>query len=226
MKKKLFLIALIMSSLFMSISCVNQTEKSIEPDVFLIKEGIFLTCKMDELAESKEYISIMTPSAGIVKIAENMAFGDYSIPEDAYLIKLQDDITTGAIRALSGDLNISDNVMEIIQAKMINGSVFANMINASYGSEMIAATAITTTGKSYIQPNGWSDNIIVLLKYSGEFSGIISFSRSGEGVITGASVFVKNGDVDILTLLGEYLGTTDIEYVHYSKDRLQDILVK
>lgn len=225
MNKKLCLIALIVSSLFILVACGNDSEKPVDLNEFLITEGVDLTCDMDELAESKEYLALMTASESIGQVIDKMAFQDYSIPENVYLIKMPDDIMIRAMNAFSGEINISNNIMEKLKYK-INGSMFANMINASYGSEMIAATAMTTWGKSYIQPNGWSDNMILLLGYPGEFSSIVSFVRSGDGVVSGSSVFVKNGEKDILTSLGEYLGTTDIECDHYSSSRLQDLLTK
>ena len=68
--------------------------------------------------------------------------------------------------------------------------------------------------------------MMLLLEYASEFSSIVSFVQSGDGVISGSSVFVKNGDKDILTSLGEYLGMADIEYDHYSNSQLQDLLAK
>lgn len=225
MNKKLCLIAVIVLSLFMLVACGNHSEKTVELDEFLIREGIGLTCNMDELAESKEYIALMTPSESIRQITDKMASQDYSMPRDVYLIKLPDDIVLRAMSAFSGKINISDNIIEKLKHK-VNGSVFANMINASHGSEMIAATAVTTWGKSYIEPSGGSDDMILLFEYPGEFSSVVSFVQSGEKVVSGTAVFVKNGDVDILTSLSEYLGTTDIDYVHYSNGQLQELLDK
>ena len=225
MNRKLLLISLIMLSVFMLVACSNHAEKPEDLNGFLITEGVALTCEMDELAENKEYLALMSASEALGQIMNKMASQDYSIPEKVYLIKSPDDILLQAMRSFSGEINISDNTMEKLKHK-INGSIFANMINASYGSETIAATSMTAWGKSYIQPKGWSDNMILLLEYSGEFSSIVSFVESGDGVISGSSVFVKNGDKDILTSLDEYLGMTDIEHDQYSSSQLQDLLAK
>ncbi len=225
MNRKLLLISLIMLSVFMLVACSNHAEKPEDLNGFLITEGVALTCEMDELAENKEYLALMSASETLGQIMNKMASQDYSIPEKVYLIKSPDDILLQAMRSFSGEINISDTTMEKLKYK-INGSIFANMINASYGSETIAATSMIAWGKSYIQPKGWSDNMILLLEYSGEFSSIVSFVQSGDGVISGSSVFVKNGDKDILTSLDEYLGMTDIEHDQYSSSQLQDLLAK
>lgn len=223
MNKKLRLIALILSSLFMLVACSNQSKKPVGLNEFLITEGVALTCDMNELAGSEEYLALMSVSETIGQIIDKMASQDYSIPENVYLIKFPDDILLRVMRSFSGEIHITNDVMEKLKYK-INGSMFANIINASYGSEIIAATAMTTWGKSYIEPSGWSDNMVLLLEYPGEFSCITSFVQSGDGVISGSSAFVKNGDKDILTLLDKYLGMTDMEYDHYSKSQLQDLL--
>lgn len=223
MNKKLCLIALIVSSLLTMAACGDKSEEPIELNEFLISEGIALTCDMDKLAESKEYIALMTPSESIGQITDKMSSQDYSMPEDVYLIKLPDDIILRAVSSFSGKIEISDNIIEKLKYK-VNGSVFANLINTSYGSEMIAATSLTTWGKSYIQPNGWSDNMMILVQYPDEFSSIVSFVQSGDGVISASSVFVKNGDKDILAALSEFLGTTEIESDHYSSSQLKDLL--
>jgi hypothetical protein len=225
MNRKLYFLVLIISSLLVLAACSNHSGKPVALNEFLFAQGVALTCGMDELAESKEYLTLLTSSESIGMILDKIASQDYSIPKNAYLIKLPDDIMLRAMSAFSGDINISDNIMEKLKYK-INASMLANMINASYGSEMIAATAMTTWGKSYIQPNGWSNNRMLLLEYDSEFSSIVSFVQSGDGVISGSSVFVKKGDKDILTSLGEYLGMADIEYDQYSSSQIQGLLTK
>ncbi len=208
----------------MLVACSNQSKKPVDLNKFLINEGVALTCDMDELAGSEEYLALMSISDTIGEIIDKMASQDYSIPENVYLIKFPDDILLRVMRSFSEEVHIPNDVMEKLKHK-INGSMFANIINASYGSEIIAATAMTAWGKSYIEPSGWSDNMLLLLEYPGEFSCITSFVQSGDGVISGSSVFCKkNGDKDILILLEEYLGMTDMEYDHYSKSQLQDLL--
>ncbi len=220
MRGKFYKIALALCGLITLAACGNYSKKSEDLNKFLIKEGVALTCNMDELAESEEYLALITPSENIGQIANKMASQEYSKPENAYLIKMPDDILT-RVQGFPKDLKISDNLMKMLRSK-VNGSVFANMVNASYGSEVVAATAITSYGKSYIQPEGWSDDMILLLEYPGEFSSIVSFVQSGDGVISGSSIFVKNGDKDLLASIAEYLGVEDLKYDHYTGSQLKD----
>jgi len=177
---------------------------------------------MQELAASKEYMNLLSPSESLQQITDRMASQDYSLPENAYLIKLPDDILLGAVRSFATDLNIPENILEKLKYK-VNGSMFANLINSDYGSEMIAATSMTTWGKSYIQPQGWSDNMLLFLQYPGEFSSIIAFAKSGDGVISASAVFVKNGERDILVSLQEFIDKVDFEADYYEGSELKDL---
>lgn len=223
MNKKLYFTVMILSGILMLSACSGPLKKPVDLKEFFITMGVALTHDMDELAESKEYISLMSASDTLGKVIDRMASQDYSAPENAYLLKLPDDVLVRAMQNFPTQMNISVSVMEKLRYK-ISGSVFASKINAGYGAEMIAAASVTSWGKSYIQPEGWSENMVLLLEYKGEFSSIVSFMQSGEGVISGSSVFVKNGDKDILTIFNNCLNTSGIEYEHYTGSQLKALL--
>jgi hypothetical protein len=205
----------------MLIACNSNSEKATKLNEFLITEGISLTCDMDELAQSSEYLDLMTTSESYRQIIDEITSQDYEKPETVYIMEFPHDVLLQMVNELD-KINISDDILEKLSHK-INSSIFANMINASYGSEMLAATSMITWEKSYIQPDGWTNNTMVLLKYPGEFSSIVSFVQSGNDVITGSSIYIKNNDEDILKLIDNYM---NIEYDCYSGDQLQDLLFK
>ncbi len=192
---------------------------------FLVKEGIALTGEMDKLAETKEYVALMSSAGTLGEVIDKAAAGDYTAPENAYVVKLTDEGLKKAIGAAAGETAVPENVLEILKYK-VNAAMFANLINAAYGSEMVAATSVLTWGKSYIQPEGWADNTILVLEYPGEFSSMVSFTQSGEGVISATSVFMKNGETDIATMLTDYLGGTGIAFEQYDKAKVQELLGK
>lgn len=227
MTKKRFLIVLIILSLMILTAC-SQNQNAKKPadlNSFLITEGVALTHDMKELASSKEYMNLVSPSKTLEQMTDKMASQDYNLPQNAYLIKLPDDVLLGAMRAFAPDLNLPDNIKEKLKYK-INGSTFANLMNAGYGSEMIAATSVTTWGQSYIEPKDWSDNMLLLLEYPGEFSSIVSFVQSGDGVISASAIFVKNGEQDIIISLQEFIGKADFKADHYEGSTLEDLLKK
>lgn len=226
MSRKLCLAGLMCLFLFVFAACGNRSDKPNNLNTYLIIEGVSLVCNMDDLAESEEYVSLVIGNQSIGELVDRMCSQDYSMPESAYLIKLSDDTLIQAIFNFSADFKISEEIMDKLKFK-INGSVIGNMISSGYGSEMLAASALTTCGKSYIQPDGWQyDNIILLLEYPGEYSSMVSYTQSGDKVISATSIFIKNGDKDLLTLLGTLCGVEKLEYDHFSGDQLQDLLSK
>ena len=226
MRKRVRLTASIMLVLLLLCACAAPVKA--EPQdlsAFLVKEGTALTCEMDKLAETKEYVALMAASGNLGEIIDKAAAGDYTAPQNAYVVKLTVEGLLRAISAVGGEAKIPANVLDILKYKM-NAAVFANLINATYGSEMVAATSVLTWGKSYIQPEGWVDNTLLLLEYPGEFSSMVSFTQSGEGVISASSVLVKNGDKDMRTMLTEYLGGSDIPFEQYDAAKVKELLAK
>jgi len=205
--------------------CCSGGAKPVGLDRFFISEGIALTRDMQDLAKSKEYVALMSPSESITQIMDTVASEDYGLPQNAYLITLSEDFLQRILRAYSGGKTIPGDVMEKLKQKF-NGSVFASILNASHGSEIIAATSLITWGKSYIKPQGWSGNSILLLEYSGQFSSIVSFMQSGDGVISASSVFVQNNSQSVFTWFQSALSLSDNEYKRYTVDEIQELMAK
>ena len=221
MRKRMRLTALIVLALLLLSACAAPAQGQPQDlNVFLLKEGIALTGEMDKLAETKEYTALMSASGNIGELIDKAAAGEYTAPENAYVVKLTDEGLKQAVGAAAGEAAVPENVLEILKYK-VNAAMFANLVNATYGSEMVTATSLLTWGKSYIQPEGWADNTILLLEYPGEFSSMVSFTQSGEGVISAASVFMKNGEKDIAAMLEDVLGGTGIAYEQYDAAKLQ-----
>lgn len=57
----------------------------------------------------------------------------------------------GLLKAMFGPDSVSGPLAEKLKSR-INGTVFANMINASYGTGVLAATSGVTWAQPYLQP--------------------------------------------------------------------------
>ncbi len=219
MKRDIRLILLGMCALLLLSSCSLFGNKT-DLHHFLLKKAIDLTCEMDGLAESEEYLALLGNSPLTSGIFEDMAAPDYDLPDSACVIS----IAEGALlKAMFGPDSVSGPLAEKLKSR-INGTVFANMINASYGAGVLAATSGVTWAQSYLQPQGWEDDVLLFLEYPGRFSSMVSFSKSGDGVVTALATFVKNGDQDLLEILGDWFDTGDLEYETYAKEDLETIL--
>jgi hypothetical protein len=223
MYKRMRLTALMIVTLLLVSACATPAQgKPQELNVFLMKEAVGLTGEMDKLAETKEYVALMGHPETLGDHRQAAA-GEYAAPENAYVVKLTEEGLKQAIGAVAGEAAVPESVLDIFKYK-INAAVFANIVNATYGSEMVAATSILTWGKSYIQPEGWAGNTILLLEYPGEFSSMVSFTQSGEGVISATSVFLKNGEKDIAAMLTDALSGTGVAYEQYDAAKVQALL--
>lgn len=200
-------------------------EKSVTLEEFLLGEGIALTCEMGELAGNDEYVDLLVGGGSVRNMIDEIASQDYSMPGDIHMIKLSDDIVRRVIMANSGGTPVSDSLMDKLRLR-INASLVGNLINARQGVEAVAAASVMTWSKSYIAPDNWSDNRLLILEYPGKFSSVVSFVQTGDGVITGTAAFVRNDEQGALATLNELMGTAEQEYDHYSSEQLQKLLGK
>lgn len=223
--KKLMTIGIVLVLLLTVVACETEQKFDVDIETFFISESVALTLEMHEFADDDEYVAYMMQAPEVKNIIENIASTDYSLPEKAYIYKYSNELVVNALMSELGDEAISDEVMDMLSYKF-NGSMFANLINGQQGSETLAATATTTWGKSYIEPEGFEENVIIILEYPGDFSSLISFSSTGEGVIGGISSFVANGAVDYEDLLSELTPMEKVDVKVYSKEELEKFIGK
>lgn len=224
MKKGIGIIVCLLANIILVGGCSNK-EQLVNLNEFLVTEGIALTCEMDELAESKDYLAIMMASDETSNVIEDIANQDYSIPKNVYISKLSDEMLHNTISNFSDTINITDNIMDKLRYK-VNSATYGNIINANYGVDILSSAIMISWEKSYLEPSEWSDNILLFFEYDGGFSSIVSFTKSGDGVISGSSVFVKNGETDVLPYLEKHLGINSTEFVKIPEINLKDILSK
>lgn len=235
MKKKLFCTIIAMTLLLGCAAFGKIGNAAAEKEQFLLTESLRLTSDMDELADSKEYLSLFTVSDSIDKIASEIGKQDYTAPKSAYLLELPDDMLDQMAGSLGGNENplkgMSESVLKKLRFKM-NGSTLSNLINSYAGSEVLAVTSALTWGKSYLQPDDWSKNTVVLLLYDGNYSSMVSFAQSGDGIISASAGFVKNNELmeelkstnNPKGIWEQLFGITGIKYQKYTSKDLKKIL--
>lgn len=210
--KKITALAAAFTVAAVTVGC--QTAPKQDTGAFIRQESIRLAEEMDSFAESEEYRKLYTASDFVDEALNELAAGDYSSPKTIYWGKSPE---TAIFQYLSqdGGKEISGLSQELQDAAMLrlNAAVAAGFINGGYGAETVAATTVVTTGKSYIMPEDWAENILVVLQYEGSYSVLVSFVKSGEGVITSNASFVKNEDRDLRDRLMEILPGLELEAV-------------
>lgn len=165
-------------------------------DDFYIDEAMKLTSEAASLASDDEFISHYTPNENIKKQISKIGSADWSKPQQIYYICANRDEIVTFVEALFGKDARNINVDKFIELHKLNYIQLATMINASYGSENLAALTILTGSRGYIRPKDFEKDFALYLQYDGEYSVLVSFAEYGEGVISANMSFVKNGEQD------------------------------
>ena len=199
---------------------------------FLIGESVRLTGEMDEMAESEAYLRMMSGSQEIWDTVEEIGAQDYAAPQKAYLVQISDD---AVLQLLGGEDigQLEDSIRQKLNRKLFAGAL-SSYWNGRSGVTGVAATALLAWQESYIQPDGWQGNVAVWLEYPGDYSSMVSFVQSGEGVVSASASFVVNGDgQDLENMLAtmqemlEELGLSDaLTYETVPAEQIQQLLAE
>lgn len=223
--KRLLICCLIVVSIILVGCSSNQSELTRydgELDTFLVRESIYLTNEMYDLASNQEYVDIMTGSPEIEDVFNQITTFDYSNPEKVFVYTLTEERFLKLLNYLD-DVSMSDNLKEKLMKK-VNSASLITVMNANAGAVNVAATSMLSSARSYIQPEDFTNNVLVVLKYSGDYSVAISFHKTGDNVITGLAYFVYQGDDDFNSMLNEQYDLTDVLTSELSGGSLENML--
>ena len=170
---------------------------TIQLSKFYIDESLKLITESGKLALDKDFISLYTTNDDMTNKILSLGELNFNEPKDVLYLSADKEQMVANIKALLGEdaKNIDFEKLENINKKY-NFSSLASLINASYGSENLAALTILTNSKGYIMPKDFKDDFALFIQYEGDYSAIVSFSKYGDGVISANMSFVKNGDKD------------------------------
>ena len=191
---------------------------------FYIDEAVKLVTESCELAKDKEFIGMYTANDDITEKISSIGDIVCNEPAEIYFMSANREEIMKNIREIyNGEENfdvekLTEDKFEKLWNRM-NFSALAGMINASYGSENLAALSILANSEGYVMPKDFKRDFALFLQYDGEYSALVSFSEYGEGVISANMTFVKNGNKDnifsrlyeITSVLGE--NSIDVAYV-------------
>ena len=164
-------------------SCGGKPEKS------LYAQGLELVSVMEEMAGSETYLSTLSSDDALTQRLRAVAAGNFSEPKAVYEIKLPESLFS----ELSGmePEEVSALLWENLQAKAVS-SVF-NHINALGGVEPLAAAAMCTAGRSFVN-SALKENIIYLYTYENAVPVAVTFLKGGDGAVSASGCFVLYED--------------------------------
>ena len=169
---------------------------TVKVDEFYIDEALKLTREAGELAADSEFISYYTPDEKIKERISAIGAENWSKPQEIYYISANRDKIVAFAEALLGKDAKNIDIDKFTELYKLNYIQLAAMINASYGTENLAALTILANSEGYIMPKDFEKSFALYLQYDGQYSALVSFSKYGEGVISANMSFVKNGDKD------------------------------
>ncbi len=169
------------------------------------QEAVRLTVQMGKLAGDQGYVGAMGMIPDAMDEVELMAAQDYSAPEEIKELALPEDLAEQIFRQSGGEVQLSPEAEKALNMK-IDAATLSSVINSKYGTDPLVAANSLIFGESYIQPENWESNVVYLLEYPGEYSAMVTFISSGEGVITGRAAFVKAEGEELIDLLQPVLG--------------------
>ena len=165
-------------------------------DDFYIDEAIKLVSESAELAADKEFISYYTSSEEMTNKVLELGSFDYSKPSEIYYMSANREQIINNIKAFSDEELDGFDIEKLLKLNKVDFAVIANMINASYGAENLAALTILANSRGYIMPKDFTDDFALYFEYDEGCSALVSFSKFGDGVIKATMNFVINGDKD------------------------------
>ena len=173
---------------------------TIKVDDFYVDEAIKLITESGKLASDKDFISVYTTNDEMTEKVLALGAVDFNKPKDIYYLSADREQIIANLEALAKAEGVDFSEMGDVWVehilKRFNFSTLASLINASYGTENLAALTILTNSRGYIMPKDFKNNFALFVQYEGDYSAIVSFSEFGDGVISANMSFVKNGDKD------------------------------
>jgi hypothetical protein len=214
---KLVRIGFIVVLLLGTTACSSSSKKSnteVSLNDFLINNSVKLTKDMDQLAEDEELMGIYKSMEEITDISSEIKEQDYDSPVEAYIFHC--DLKT-LIQSIAGNVSLDEAQMSIMEKKMLGANIIA-MVNAREGSTFLAATSVLTANESYLMPDDWESNTLVYLVYDGKYSSLVAFQKTGDGIVSATSYFVKQTDailesMDMYGFEKEHIGGDDLKAI-------------
>lgn len=178
---------------------------------------------MRELGKDEIYIKLRSSSSELIDIISNITDPEYKVLKQVYMISFSSESIAKIIKDML-ELEVSEQLISRL-IQMSNGT-FASIWNGRYAANIVAAVSLINVEKSYIKPENWVKNTWIILDYKEEFSSMVSFVETGEGVISGAANFIKSGEDGVEATLKMASDFINLEYQKYTKEQLEEILQK
>lgn len=179
------------------------TDASFDKETELKKMAIETTDSLSELINCDTYIKALSSSEEIMKVIEGWKSLKIDKAEPIYVISLDIKEAESYLKSASNeDFSISE-MPETLQAYMLSrvGDSISNIVNGrSGGASVLAASSVARFAKTFV-PKENVDNQVWMIPCNDEIAVCVSFSNTGNGVLTvTASYTVFNSQISDMIL--------------------------
>lgn len=179
------------------------TDASFDKETELKKMAIETTDSLSELINCDTYIKALSSSEEIMKVIEGWKSLKIDKAEPIYVISLDIKEAESYLKSASNeDFSISE-MPETLQEYMLSrvGDSISNIVNGrSGGASVLAASSVARFAKTFV-PKENVDNQVWMIPCNDEIAVCVSFSNTGNGVLTvTASYTVFNSQISDMIL--------------------------
>lgn len=194
----------------------GQSQPKKEETISLYDRGLAIIAKMDSIAESREYVEMMTTSPEVLQVVEEIGGKDYSAPKAVYRVTMTEDIDGFLGDISKGSIDrLPEELKEDFKSRIL--ASVSSMFSASGGTSALAAVSLIN-GDDYFIDSGLSEDQLYLYIYESGCSAAVTFSVHEEGIVSAAGRFIVNDDIgkalgrdEVSQWIGEYAGLMGLE---------------
>lgn len=156
-----------------------------------------------DMAADERAAELFVSDSGLLAYIRRIGTAGYDRLREATVVEIpRAELTAGFLSAAFASSAEPDTaelrrLTELMKSR-INPAVVVSALNGQEGSDHLAACSILTGSRTYIQPQDWRDDLLVVLEYGGEYAVAIAFWQSGEKTVTGQASFIRAGRTEAL----------------------------
>ena len=162
-----------------------------DTDTTLYQKGLSLIAKMDMMAESEEYISMLSASAEMDAVVSEIGARDYSAPTAVYKLNIsKTEMMTAFLNEAGAEL--PEELMPEVEKRFF--ASLPSQINGLAGASVLAAASIVTAGDCFDCAD-LADNTLLLYLFEDGGAAVVSFIPGSDNAVSATGTFIINDEL-------------------------------
>ena len=192
-------------------------------NVSLYDRGLALIEKIDSMAESEEYMGMVSGSPEVMEIIKEIGAGDYGTPRSVWKVTLSEEAVDQLLEFYGAP---ADRIPQELAAELRQRllETIPTMLSSGGGASALAAASVATSSDYFIDPD-LSENVQYFYLYEGKYGAAVTFCVHDEHIVSAQGRFIVNeqfGQMTDFSGLEEILATAGLTGVEISRVEGQD----